>query len=215
MPIDYELHRQDSFLHDAVLLDTAGQRCWGDLSQSGNEHTFIEETNLSFGIIAECSDILHLAGSATFSSFDNIDCTDYSQCIGFADDGIVSSVHSGFNVDFNIGQISDGHLKIETIVIPPLLMSAKSRGVISSDGGRLSIPWCELKAGPILIKGWTIFSAWHSSRHVYDEHEGGQSGVWITLLAGYRYFPNIQCLGWVEGPINTGLYNALYSEKVG
>jgi len=82
---------------------------------SGSEHSFIEETNLSFGVIAERADINQLVGSATFSSFDNIDCTDYSQCIGFADDGIVSSVHGGFAVDFNNGQISNGHLKIETM----------------------------------------------------------------------------------------------------
>ncbi len=85
---------------------------------SGHEsfdESFVEETNLFFGVIAERADINQLAGTATFSSFDNTNCSDYSQCIGFADDGIVSSVHGGFNVDFNSGHISDGHLKVETM----------------------------------------------------------------------------------------------------
>ncbi len=67
------------------------------------------------------------------------------------------------------------------------MVSMTENGVlISSDSGQFSIPWSELKAGHFLIKD-------------------GQSGVLITMLAGCWYFPNIQCLGWVEGPINTGL----------
>ncbi len=72
-----------------------------------------EEETLAFWMAAERADINTLTGTASFSSnFSN--CTDYAQCIGFADDGAVRSVVGRFDVNFDNGMISNGQLKLET-----------------------------------------------------------------------------------------------------
>ena len=72
-----------------------------------------EEETLAFWMAAERADINTLTGTASFSSnFSN--CTDYAQCIGFADDGAVRSVVGRFDVNFDNGAISNGQLKLET-----------------------------------------------------------------------------------------------------
>jgi hypothetical protein len=75
--------------------------------------THQEEEILAFWLAAERADINTLTGTANFSSnFSN--CTDYAQCIGFADDGAVRSVVGRFDVNFDNGAISNGQMKIET-----------------------------------------------------------------------------------------------------
>ncbi len=72
-----------------------------------------EEEVLAFWLAAERADINTLTGTASFSSnFSN--CTDYAQCIGFADDGAVRSVVGRFDVNFDNGAISNGQMKLET-----------------------------------------------------------------------------------------------------
>jgi len=82
---------------------------------SGTVHSFIDESNLRFGLLAERAELNQLTGEAVFSSFSHTDCTDYSQCVGFSDDGIVSSLTGKFDVDFNSGAITNGNLQIETM----------------------------------------------------------------------------------------------------
>jgi len=82
---------------------------------SGNVHSFIDESNLRFGLLAERAEVNQLTGEAVFSSFSHTDCTDFSQCVGFADDGIVSSLTGKFDVDFGTGYVTNGNLKIETM----------------------------------------------------------------------------------------------------
>ena len=72
-----------------------------------------EEEVLAFWLAAERADINTLTGTASFSS-NFSDCTDYAQCIGFADDGAVRSVVGKFDVNFDNGAISNGQLKLET-----------------------------------------------------------------------------------------------------
>ena len=75
--------------------------------------THQEEEILAFWLAAERADINTLTGTASFASnFSN--CTDYAQCIGFADDGAVRSVVGKFDVNFDNGAISNGQLKLET-----------------------------------------------------------------------------------------------------
>jgi len=76
--------------------------------------THQEETTLAFWIAAERADINTLTGTASFASAGLTDCTDYGQCIGFADDGGVKNVNGQFDVNFNNGAISNGLLRVET-----------------------------------------------------------------------------------------------------
>ena len=76
--------------------------------------THQEETTLAFWIAAERADINTLSGTAHFASNGLTDCTDYGQCIGFADDGGVKSVNGQFDVNFNNGAISNGLLTVHT-----------------------------------------------------------------------------------------------------
>ncbi len=76
---------------------------------------FVDESNLRFGLLAERAELNQLTGEAAFLSFGHTDCTDFSQCVGFSDDGIVSSLTGKFDVDFNSGAITNGNLKIETM----------------------------------------------------------------------------------------------------
>ncbi|OUR68392.1 hypothetical protein A9Q73_03950 [Bermanella sp. 47_1433_sub80_T6] len=76
--------------------------------------THQEETTLAFWIAAERADINTLTGTASFASAGLTDCSDYGQCIGFADDGGVKKVTGQFNVNFNNGAISNGLLRVET-----------------------------------------------------------------------------------------------------
>ncbi len=76
--------------------------------------THEESTTLAFWVAAERADINTLTGTASFASNGLTDCTDYSQCIGFADDGGVKSVNGTFNVNFDNGAISNGVLQVQT-----------------------------------------------------------------------------------------------------
>jgi hypothetical protein len=76
--------------------------------------THEETTTLAFWIAAERADINTLTGTASFGSSGLTDCTDYSQCIGFADDGGVKNVNGKFDVNFNNGAISNGLLQVQT-----------------------------------------------------------------------------------------------------
>ena len=71
-----------------------------------------EDKILAFWLAAERADINNLSGTAQFSTTD-LDCTDFSQCIGFADDGIVQNLSGQFDVNFNSGAITNGNLNIE------------------------------------------------------------------------------------------------------
>lgn len=84
-----------------------------DPNSGFNESKVHEEDQiLAFWLAAERADISSLAGTAQFSA-DSLNCTDYSQCIGFADDGLVQKLSGQFDVDFNSGVISNGNLNIE------------------------------------------------------------------------------------------------------
>ncbi len=75
--------------------------------------THQDEEILAFWLAAERADINNLTGTASFAStFSN--CTDYGQCIGFADDGAVRSAVGQFDVNFDSGAITNGQLKLET-----------------------------------------------------------------------------------------------------
>lgn len=71
-----------------------------------------EDQVLAFWLAAERADINSLSGTALFSSTD-LNCTDFSQCIGFADDGIVQNLSGQFDVNFSNGAITNGNLNIE------------------------------------------------------------------------------------------------------
>ena len=71
-----------------------------------------EDKILAFWLAAERADINTLTGTAQFSN-NGLDCTDYSQCIGFADDGLVQKLTGQFDVNFGTGAITNGNLNIE------------------------------------------------------------------------------------------------------
>ncbi len=79
----------------------------------GSEFSYVDESNLIFGVFGERADINDLTGSVSFAG--GGDCTDYGQCIGFADDGVVSHFTGEFDVDFGNGQVTNGLLNIETM----------------------------------------------------------------------------------------------------
>lgn len=65
-----------------------------------------------YWIVAEPADIATLTGTASFSA--NANCTDFSQCMGISNDGLVKTVNGSFNVDFTSGAISNGLLSVAT-----------------------------------------------------------------------------------------------------
>ncbi|MFT6152838.1 MAG: hypothetical protein ACJA0E_001530 [Bermanella sp.] len=73
-----------------------------------------ENQTLAFWVAAERADINTLSGAASFST-NNLNCLDYSQCIGFSEDGIVQNLTGKFDVNFNTGAITDGKLNIEVL----------------------------------------------------------------------------------------------------
>lgn len=68
--------------------------------------------NAVYWIVAEPADIATLSGTASFSASAN--CTDFSQCMGISNDGLVKTVNGSFNVDFTSGAISNGLLSVAT-----------------------------------------------------------------------------------------------------
>jgi hypothetical protein len=83
-----------------------------------------EDKILAFWLAAERADLSSLSGTATFSG--TSDCTDFSQCIGFADDGIVQQLTgslnlSGYNATTGSGLVS-GNLNIEVSDDPLLAL---------------------------------------------------------------------------------------------
>lgn len=68
--------------------------------------------NAVYWIVAEPADIATLSGTASFSASAN--CTDFSQCMGISNDGLVKTVNGSFNVDFSSGAISNGLLSVAT-----------------------------------------------------------------------------------------------------
>ena len=94
-----------------------------------NTFTHDEENILAFWIAAERADISQLKGTATFSG-EGI-CTNFSECIGFADDGVVSNFKGQFNVDFNSGAIDQGNLTFETTNDPIVPLSGGTNTPVS------------------------------------------------------------------------------------
>lgn len=84
------------------------------ITENENGSLLSEEENaiLAFWITAERADINQLSGTASFTA-NNLDCTDLSQCMGFADDGVVTSFSGNFAVDFNNSTISEGSINID------------------------------------------------------------------------------------------------------
>jgi len=84
-----------------------------EIKSDGTIESDTENDILAFWIAAERADINQLTGSAAFSAT-NLDCTKASQCIGFADDGLVRNLSASFDVNFNSGAITNGNLNIQT-----------------------------------------------------------------------------------------------------
>jgi len=92
----------------------------------------IEDDILAFWVLAERADINSLSGTAQFEAIDT-NCLEFSQCVGFADDGIVQKLTAQFDVNFNSGDITNGNLSLETSSNPNLnLASANSPGDVLS-----------------------------------------------------------------------------------
>ena len=89
-----------------------------------------EEDILAFWIAAERADINQLTGNATFSASNN--CTDFKQCIGFADDGIVQSLTAQFDVNFTSGAITNGNLTLQTSDNPNVGLTSTTPGDVQS-----------------------------------------------------------------------------------
>ncbi|MFT5593440.1 MAG: hypothetical protein ACI8SR_001821 [Oceanicoccus sp.] len=89
-----------------------------------------EEDILAFWIAAERADINQLIGNATFSA--NSACTDFKQCIGFADDGIVQSLTAQFDVNFTSGAITNGNLTLQTSNNPTVGVTSVTPGDVLS-----------------------------------------------------------------------------------
>lgn len=89
-----------------------------------------EEDILAFWIAAERADINQLIGNATFSA--NSACTDFKQCIGFADDGIVQSLTAQFDVNFTSGAITNGNLTLQTSDNPTVGVTSVTPGDVQS-----------------------------------------------------------------------------------
>jgi hypothetical protein len=83
----------------------------GSINNSGS---WEENQILAFWLAAERADINTLSGAASFST-DGSNCLDYSQCIGFADDGLVQNLTGKFDVNFDAGAITNGELNIEVL----------------------------------------------------------------------------------------------------
>lgn len=71
-----------------------------------------ESQFMAFWIAAEPADINQLTGSANFSASDV--CNDFSNCLGFTDDGIVQNFAGNFDVNFNSGAITNGNINFQT-----------------------------------------------------------------------------------------------------
>lgn len=84
-----------------------------EIKSDGTIESDTENEILAFWLAAERADINQLSGSAAFSAT-NLDCTKASQCIGFADDGLVRNLSASFDVNFNSGAITNGNLNIQT-----------------------------------------------------------------------------------------------------
>jgi hypothetical protein len=91
-----------------------------------------EDQILAFWLAAERADINTLSGTANFSS-SSLDCLDFSQCIGFADDGLVQTLTGNFDVNFNTGAITNGNLTIDVSdTINASLLGGAIPGTVSS-----------------------------------------------------------------------------------
>ncbi|MGK0443982.1 MAG: hypothetical protein ACJA1U_000911 [Bermanella sp.] len=85
-----------------------------EIKSDGTIESDTENDILAFWIAAERADINQLTGTAEIFSATNLDCTKASQCIGFADDGLVRNLSASFDVNFNSGAITNGNLNIQT-----------------------------------------------------------------------------------------------------
>ena len=85
-----------------------------DTDSSGNvtDQLTTQDNTLNFWLAAQRADINQLSGSASFSGSAN--CSDFSQCMGIADDGMVQSINGQFDGNFNNGNISNGQLTVNT-----------------------------------------------------------------------------------------------------
>ena len=93
--------------------ETGDKIHFDEIKDTGENESNTEDSILAFWIAAERADISQLTGTASFSA-DNLDCTNLSQCIGFADDGLVRNLSASFNVNFDTGSITNGNLNIQT-----------------------------------------------------------------------------------------------------
>lgn len=85
-----------------------------EIKSDGTIESDTENDILAFWIAAERADINQLTGTAEIFSATNLDCTKASQCIGFADDGLVRNLSASFDVNFNSGAITNGNLNLQT-----------------------------------------------------------------------------------------------------
>jgi hypothetical protein len=85
-----------------------------EINEDGTTESHTENEILAFWIAAERADINQLTGTAEIFSATDLDCTKASQCIGFADDGLVRNLSASFNVNFDTGSITNGNLNIQT-----------------------------------------------------------------------------------------------------
>ncbi|MEH6347797.1 MAG: FecR family protein [Bermanella sp.] len=112
----------DGNIRWGAWLASAGDGVEVTINSGGSEFSFLDESNLIFGVFGERADINDLKGNMSFSG--GGDCSDYGQCIGFADDGVVSNFSGQFDVNFSNGEISNGQLDIETMSMDDQVMSA-------------------------------------------------------------------------------------------
>ncbi len=164
-----------------------------------------EFTTLAFWIAAERADINTLTGTARFGSSGLTDCTDYGQCIGFADDGGVKNVNGQFDINFDNGAISNGLLRVETagsdIIKPdaqilsnwqvnfngqlstkpdgsanPEFQSSITGGTITDGAGNLISEKVIGSVGGIFVKPGTVFAGGYNLSTA-DENNKHTAGV--------------------------------------
>ncbi len=136
-----------------------------NLVSGGSEFNFLDESNLIFGVFGERADINDLTGNVSFAG--GGDCSDYGQCIGFADDGIVSHFTGEFDVDFGNGQITNGQLNIETMNMET--SDAQSYWDVQFSGQMMTDEYDEI--------AYPEFYTQTVGGHI---HQGGMEGTIIT-----------------------------------
>lgn len=123
----------DNIRWGAWLADAQDPIDFNDFNETeGTLDSGIEDDILAFWLVAERADINNLVGTATFQSVDT-NCLDYSQCIGFADDGVVQKLTAQFDVNFDSGAITNGNLQLETSQDIDIGFTSVSPGAVASN----------------------------------------------------------------------------------